>query len=219
MRLFHFLSARHGLDDIRRRRLKVSRLEDLNDPFELLGIELSDAGLRKVFLNIKDQMSAANGLLCFSRKWSNPVLWSHYADKHRGVCLGFEVSDCFAKPVEYLPRRLARETLQLVEGSLDKHSVERLLYAKYAHWRYEQEVRCFLSLGDEERDESSGHYFAGFSKEMRLVQAIVGARSNVSRADVGAALGDLAPEVTAFKARLAFKSFSVVRNRMSALWV
>jgi hypothetical protein len=31
-RAYHFVSLQHGLDDLRRRRLKISRLDDLNDP-------------------------------------------------------------------------------------------------------------------------------------------------------------------------------------------
>jgi hypothetical protein len=218
MRLFHFLSARYGLEDIRKRRLKISRLQDLNDPFELMSIELSDAKLRNVFSNIKEQMSEANGLLCFSRKWTNPVQWSHYADKHRGLCLGFEVPESYVKPVEYIARRLAREAELLREGSLDRRGVERFLYAKYSHWKYEQEVRCFLSLEEKDKELATGLYFESFSKELKLVQVIVGARSEVSRADLGNALGNLAAEVAVFKARLAFKSFSVVRNKKNSLW-
>ena len=31
------------------------------------------------------------GLLCFSRNWTHPLLWSHYASKHEGICLGFDL--------------------------------------------------------------------------------------------------------------------------------
>ena len=26
------------------------------------------------------------GMLCFSKGWHNPVQWSHYTDKHKGIC-------------------------------------------------------------------------------------------------------------------------------------
>jgi hypothetical protein len=35
MRLYHFLSATNALDDLTRRRIKLSQIDDLNDPFEL----------------------------------------------------------------------------------------------------------------------------------------------------------------------------------------
>ena len=35
MRLYHYLPENHGLDDLKNKRLKIARIEDLNDPFEL----------------------------------------------------------------------------------------------------------------------------------------------------------------------------------------
>jgi hypothetical protein len=35
MRLYHYLEANWALDDIRRRRLKVSYIPNMNDPYEL----------------------------------------------------------------------------------------------------------------------------------------------------------------------------------------
>jgi hypothetical protein len=42
MRVFHFVPAKHGLSDIRHRRLKIATLRELNDPFEFLGVDLRD---------------------------------------------------------------------------------------------------------------------------------------------------------------------------------
>ena len=36
LRVYHFVGPEYGLDDIRRRRLKIATIADLNDPFELL---------------------------------------------------------------------------------------------------------------------------------------------------------------------------------------
>lgn len=218
MRVFHFLNAEYGLDDIRRRRLKIAQIPDLNDPFELLSIDLSNKDLRRAFQATKEELSKTGGILCFSKKWSNPVLWSHYADKHRGLCLGFKVPKKYLVRVSYTTERLVSEAERLLRtGSTDESTMRRLLSTKYAHWEYEKEMRCFVSL--EEKDPKSGLYFAGFSDDLRLVQVIVGARSDVSRTDVAEALGPLGKSVRVFKARLAFKSFRVVRNKDESLWV
>jgi hypothetical protein len=37
MRLYHFIRERFGLEAIRDSRLKISRINELNDPFEFLG--------------------------------------------------------------------------------------------------------------------------------------------------------------------------------------
>ena len=66
MERFHFISEKHGLDDIRERRLKISQIQDLNDPFELLPVELSNPEHRRVLHGFKEQFSSNRGMLCFS---------------------------------------------------------------------------------------------------------------------------------------------------------
>lgn len=145
MRLYHFVSAQHGLDDIRKRRLKVATFPNLNDPFELFSIDLSNAHLRKAFNALKDQLSTTRGILCFSRKWSNPVLWSHYADCHRGICLGFDCPDNKVGAISYSRKRLIVELENFVSPNrMALEKMQELLFTKYSHWKYENEVRAML---------------------------------------------------------------------------
>lgn len=217
MRLYHFVSAKYGIEDIQKRRLKVSRIEDLNDPFELLGLELADGELRKRFLRWKHHMSQDRGIVCFSRTWRNPVQWSHYADRHRGMCLGFEVHASLPMRVEYTATRLMREANALLAAPVTRETMRKVLCTKYSHWRYEQEERVFVSLEDKNRD-SDGRYFENFSPAVALAEIIVGARSNISREQVNQAFGPEHGPVAVFKARLAFRSFRVVRNKDESLW-
>src|SRR5712691_6601636 len=180
MRAYHFVNSKYGIENIQKRRLKISRLQDLNDPFELLSIELSDEGLRTRFLALKQRMAEDRGMLCFSRNWKNPVLWSHYADRHRGLCLGFEIDRSLPMRVQYTARRLAGEAEQLLAGSMTRQTMERLLCTKYSHWKYESEERLFLSLDAKDKD-LEGRYFEAFSSKLKLAQVIVGAYSSVSR--------------------------------------
>lgn len=79
VRAFHFVAAEFGLEDLQRRRLKIATVNDLNDPFELLPVNLADPELRRAFLAVKQQLAQGRGMLCFSRRWNNPVQWSHYS--------------------------------------------------------------------------------------------------------------------------------------------
>jgi hypothetical protein len=156
-------------------------------------------------------------MLCFSKSWRNPVQWSHYAEKHTGLCFGFDVPDEHLAPVNYSGRRLAVEAQTLLNPSeIDETPANKFLFTKFTHWRYENEVRCFVSLDD--RDKESGLYFAEFSERLALKQVIVGAESNVSREVLNKVLSDLAGQVEVMKARLAFTSFSVVRQKNDSLW-
>lgn len=89
MRVYNSLAAQWAERRSRAKgRIKISRFDDLNDPFELLAAQLRSKDVRKAFGALRDHMCANRGVLCFSRGWHNPLLWSHYGDKHRGICLG-----------------------------------------------------------------------------------------------------------------------------------
>ena len=163
---------------------------------------------------MKAELAKSRGMLCFSKDWHNPVQWSHYADSHRGICLGFEVLNPNLVQVSYTRKRLVAEVEKFEK--LDEATMLRFLTAKYSHWKYENEWRCFLRL--EQRDADSSFYFAKFSEQLRLVQVIVGARSSITRRTLLESLGEIAPDVAISKARLAFRSFRVVRQRNERLW-
>jgi hypothetical protein len=71
----------------------------------------------------------------------------------------------------------------------------------------------------EDRDPEKNLYFADFSDRLSLAMVIVGAESKVTREVLRSALGELALNVETFKARLAFGSFKVVRQRNPRLWI
>jgi hypothetical protein len=217
MRVYHFVPLSYGLDDIRRRRIKIATFDDLNDPFELFGINLSHQPLRDAFRTVKDELTAQFGLICFSRSWRNPVQWSHYAEKHRGLCLGFDFPDTHLLVVNYSRRRLpVEETGFLDQSKFDEVQTPRFMFTKFSHWKYENEVRAVTDLKD--RDPDSGLYFADFSDQCVLQEIIVGADSPVSRREISEAVGDLIPSPAIFKGRLAFASFRVVRQKNERLW-
>lgn len=106
MRVYHLQGASHALSNIALKRLKIARFRDLNDPFELQASDLSDSRFRDAARGLKNEFHESRGILCFSRGWYNPVLWSHYADKHRGICLGFDILEKYGQPVRYSRSRL-----------------------------------------------------------------------------------------------------------------
>ena len=217
MRLYHFLNREFGLDDIRHRRLKIATLNELNDPFEMLAMSFKDQTLRDAFRATKEQMAQRFGLLCFSRSWHNPVQWSHYADRHRGLCLQFEVRDDLAKPVTYTKARLAVDsTLIGGQGQDAEEFIQRAISTKFSHWRYEDEVRLFVRL--EDRDEETGFWFKDFDADLRLTEVIVGVDSDASRNEIGDALGDVGDGVSLRKARLSFRQFAVVTQLRGDMW-
>lgn len=203
VRAYHFLPCRHALDDLRQRRLKIARLDELNDPFELWAIAQPDRQLRIALRLTKDEMSKHRGVLCFSLSWHNPLLWSHYADKHRGVALGFDVQDQILKAVSYVEQRPVLKEISI-------EVAHWLLFTKYVDWKYEQEARVFTTL--EEPDAETGLYFGNFNAQLVLREVIVGPLCTTTRQELNDALGTM-EGVTLTKSRLAFNSFRVVADQ------
>jgi len=208
MRVYHFLNKNYGLENLQRRRLKIAEIMSLNDPFDLLGINLSDPSLRHAVNETKRALSKKRGILCFSKGWRNPVQWAHYSDKHQGICIGFDVPDSLLVKVSYVRNRLKPEK------EIDEQFMLKLLSTKFSHWKYEKEYRVFVSL-DEKVD---GYFFKEFSRELMPRQVIVGAISDISRADINQALGSMKAGIEVFKARPAFRTFRIVKQRKESLW-
>jgi hypothetical protein len=202
-RAYHFVSLPHGLDDLRRRHLKIALLDELNDPFELWAVAQPDRHLRQALKATKEEMARQCGLLCFSLDRNNPLLWSHYADRHRGLALGFDVDEQIMRRVFY---RKDRPILKTVDVEVSNW----LLFTKYEDWRYEQEARIFTSLKD--RDPETGLYFADFSEQLILREVIAGPLCTAPEQDLRESTGSISG-VQFTKARLAFNTFDVVTNQ------
>lgn len=221
MRLYQFIGGGddggpYGLQAIADRRLKISRIEQLNDPFEMLAGTQSDPKTRLASRLFREVIGERFGILCFSRDWHNPVLWSHYADRHRGLCLGFDVRDETAMPVRYVSRRLAADHFMAPETS--EAEVRRLTgelaCTKFAHWRYEQEVRSWASVDP----DGPNLQYSPFTDNMKLVEVIIGFQSAITRPMVGEALGALGDQVKVINTRLAFRTFRVVTQQNRKMW-
>jgi hypothetical protein len=217
MRLYHFLSAQYALDDIKRNRIKISLMPDLNDPFEHWTIPLRTPEERKLWKLTVDKIGKTFGVICLSEKWHNPLLWSHYADKHQGICLGFDVVG--AKDITYRKSKLPyRLDFTKPSAGLSDEKMDKILYTKFQDWQYEEEWRVGTGLTSPEPsldNPNKSLYFLDFSSQFQLREVIVGMRSNVTKAQIKAALRDGRHDnVKIIKARLAFNTFRVIRNRI-----
>lgn len=211
MRLYYFTTAEHGLAAIRDRRVKISEIQSLNDPFEFMSANLGQRKVRAHVKRIKQNASKVLGIVCLSSDWRHPMMWGHYANCHRGICLGFDTDT--ASKVDYISERPNIE-LSIVEqkGTEEKKEfVKMLLATKFDCWSYEKEYRLFVKL--EQRDPVNELHFKNFSSSFALKGVIVGSQSDVSRQRVERALGELADEVDYFKSRPAFATFKVVKDR------
>jgi Protein of unknown function (DUF2971) len=212
MRVYHFTSAKYAIDDIERRRLKVSRFSELNDPFELLAADLLDSRHRDAFDKFKKEVNNMAGIVCFSGAWGNPLLWGHYANKHSGIALGFDVSEELLIDVHYTSFRPKIKFDTASRKVVDGHQVlDKLIRTKFTDWKYENESRMFVKLDNSPNE--NGNYFVDFSSKLTLREVILGINCNASIEGLRKLVNSNAPKVKIMKAGMALRKFKVIEDR------
>jgi hypothetical protein len=203
MRVYKFLDSHFGMKTLAEKRLKISTLDDLNDPFDLLPFEMTDKTKRAAMNHARTAWGTDKGVLCFSSDWCDPVIWAHYSDKHRGLCLGFEIPDNTGRTIQYVGERLSLPE----RPELDDATA--WVYTKYANWAYEKEIRCCARLDE----ASEGLYFLDFGEQLKLVQVIAGASCDLAENKILEALRPL-NDVELIKARPGFHRFEIVKDKL-----
>lgn len=118
-----------------------AELERLSDKVDA---EPDHERLRAFARDLIRRQSETLGILSLSERWDHVLLWSHYADAHRGVCLRFLATDntpffSEANPVRYSEDR---PVLNYYRQSIEDQ-VETALMTKASFWTYEGEWRAF----------------------------------------------------------------------------
>jgi hypothetical protein len=211
VRVYKFLEKRFALLGLRDRRLKIGRLAEWNDPFELLPFASTERIPRLSVATTLGELNARFGWICFSRTWSNPIVWAHYAEQHRGLCVGFDVPDAFCKPIRYVENREPFPNFDAMTEPEKLSAMDRMLFTKYSQWAYEDEIRVSVLL-DPTTETREGLYFKDFGDDLRVMEVVVGMRSATCRREIESALGD-AGRVEIIRAEAATDGFAVVQSR------
>ena len=208
MRVYKFLDEHWGLEDIAERHVKVSTFADMNDPFELIGSRWADSSAEGGFIA---DFNEKLGAMCLSRNCTDPLLWAHYADKHRGICLGIDIPDdpvtvnhvIYTDGRELMDRE--RVFVKFADGGEDAGgAVLRKLRLKYIGWDYEEEVRLLKKL------ENGLTFFCFNDDDFILRQVILGLRSRLTKQSIVNRLSGFGQDVEILKATLSPDEFRIV---------
>lgn len=236
--LLYKYAHKHGVENLRSLELKITRLDQFNDPFEflptavlttpartirkiandkavqrsmyekikLLGYKGSFKQYRSDFSktrkenirsasnnpaipkkirdNMLDSIKSNWGVLCLTADPASTLMWSHYADCHRGIVLGLDFnelpSDWTVKlhRVTYSGKRVEM-SLKWMPGTIEhKNFINAMATTKNSAWKYEDEYRLLFKLGGlTTRPLSNGTtgFFTAFPAET-IREVILGCR-------------------------------------------
>ena len=99
-----------------------------------------------------DESSKIYGITCFSEEYDNILMWSHYANMHKGVVIGFDVSilgsDLKLFRVQYSAQRPLLEISAYASKKEYEEAAIKLMKTKFCGWAYEHEWRCIQKLNN-----------------------------------------------------------------------
>lgn len=146
--------------------LYFSKPEDLDDPFEFKPRHIVvkkfkritpcnpkwedalDSGMLEGIEEVSKKRTAdlaGLGVCCFSAALHEPLMWSHYADGHKGIAVEFDASHSFFSRL--LPVTYSNERRDVGIKFSAADLVRDVLLVKSANWEYQHEWRLLNAAG------------------------------------------------------------------------
>lgn len=152
----------------------------------------SEKELKNIFLEtIRKPIYTANkGITCFSETNNNILMWSHYSNKHKGICLGFDINEenlndfidkdknitnnIFNSKSVYklfaIKYSNNRPILNLfnINSIEESKQIRNMLISKSNIWKYEKEHRIIMYNGENTSFPTGIYYNRKYLKEIIL---------------------------------------------------
>lgn len=191
MMLYKYVPFEAGRKILETSTIGFSQPKYFNDPFDMPSYpsEPADNSIERVFDRMgvwgKEYIWGENtGILSLTRTPHNPLMWSHYADMHRGMVIGIEVVlagltdeqgnliPAQYGSVIYVSQRpdqpfIGKPTSGLAVGATHHfphdhyEKLQRLFLHKPLCWSYEEEVRvvkCLKGISADGSETQSGKF-------------------------------------------------------------
>lgn len=209
MRVYHFINEKYGLEALQKETLKIARLKSLNDPFEGLHLGTDNYLIRETLKGRINKANRRHGILCFSESFNNPVQWAHYADSHKGLCLGFDIPQENLIKIKYINEREMGDAFIKALDHKGKNFIKYILSTKFSHWEYEQERRLLIDFPETYGNELK---FEPFSPNMALSEIIIGCRSQLTPKALKKLLIQKYRDIYITKVAPSFDEFKMIRH-------
>jgi hypothetical protein len=150
------VKAERELDAIVRATLYCASLNLLNDPMEgnykkLTNPDSAEVKQERIFSNSLQDQIRTLGICSFSETNNDNMMWAHYADEYRGICVAYRFSSLRHALSEsvYFTRMNYRDDAPppRKKTSSAEDEIYRLLSCKGYKWQYEREWRMFSKPG------------------------------------------------------------------------
>ena len=153
--LYKYVSLERVPDILDNHRLFLSDGKNFNDPFEITVTDKKNHRIRHI---------EGLHILSLTNSFRNKLIWSHYTDSHKGICITVKVPNNVVYPICYSTKRIyedsdidniisssKKSTKKSVEKDFSLLSKDKkIAYIKDKKWMYEKEYRVVFDKSDEE---------------------------------------------------------------------
>lgn len=137
-------------DTLENTRLYCPLPPQLNDPFDC-AVKLANDD-EDGEASIQGKVNKRTGVLSFSESNDNALMWSHYANGHRGMSLEFDMAKWpekvrtgyYLARVEYAMCRPLPTLTPQEQAAVE--TLKKIAFTKHEDWRYEKEWRMICSF-------------------------------------------------------------------------
>lgn len=131
------------LDVLVNDRLYAATFETLNDPMEGMFTYSKDQ-VSPGFIREMVEKQSQLRICSLSNTYKSTVMWSYYADAHKGVILGVEIDENHKNVIEVAKVTYAKNiSFKGYSGSDPEIDARKILSKKLSAWKHEMEVRVF----------------------------------------------------------------------------
>lgn len=83
-------------------------------------------------------------ITCFTTIEDNLLMWAHYANNHKGICVGYKITldeNTILEKVNYTGLHINSRTFEISSENLKDLNIKDIFFRKHEDWSYENEYR------------------------------------------------------------------------------
>lgn len=135
-------SIQNYFNNYLKKQFSTKELEGINDT------NISTLDFENLLNKVAKRVAQRKGIACFLSNCDNLLMWAHYADSHKGVCLKFNILEDteFFSPAKKVSYANDYPVYNYLEDKND--FVNQMFFTKSNEWSYEGEVRVLKNKKD-----------------------------------------------------------------------
>ena len=120
--------------------------QDISDLIDSAEIHQQSSHYESLAQKLQEKIQQRTTVLSLCEAYDNILMWSHYADSHRGICIEFDLNVAFEYWRQVLPMQYVNEFPYVIGTEIGVRELKAIYLSKSNQWAYEKEWRLINQL-------------------------------------------------------------------------